>query len=299
MKLAIFTKNRSNPAYAAARLGADRAALRLGASTQHYVPAAADDPEQQSALIEQALAGGADAAVLVPVHPTAVNAAIRKLRAAGIPLVACINRLSEGECVCFVGADDYALGLAIARYLFERLAGRGEVVIIEGTAESTTSVERVRGFRDAAAGFPGIHVAGACNGRYLLEPARVAMQELLQALPRVDGVLAANDSMALGAVEALRLAQRRALIVGVNAIPQAIAATKRGDMLASADFNAMDMAALAAECAVRHLRGESVPKEILLPVRIVDASNCSLWDLPYEGRACSNWSDVVGPEMSR
>jgi ribose transport system substrate-binding protein len=55
----------------------------------------------------------------------------------------------------------------------------------------------------------------------------------------------------------------------------------------------MSMASLAAECAIRHLRGESVPQEIMLPVQIVDRANCSLWDRPYEERECVIWSDVV------
>ena len=293
MKLAVFTKNRSNPAYAAARLGADRAAARLGARTVHYVPEEPDDPGEQSALIEQALTERPDAMVLVPVHPTAVNAAIRKVKAAGIPLVACINRLSEGQCTSFVGSEDYPLARAIARYLFERLGGKGDVVIVEGPPESVTSIERVRAFRDAAAAYPGIRIIGACSGRYLLEPAREAMAEMLAALPRIDAILAANDIMAIGVIVALRSAKRRALLVGVNAIPQAIAAIKSGDMIATADFNAMNMACLGAECAIRHVRGEPVPREIILPVQIVDASNCSLWDKPYENRACAHWGDVV------
>jgi len=293
MKLAIFTKNRSNPAYAAARLGADRAAKRLGAVTHHYVPETADDPAQQAALIAQALAARPDAIVLVPVHPTAVNAAIRSIDAARIPLVACINRLTEGRCVAFVGADDYRLAFELARYLFDRLGGQGDVVILEGAAAALTSVERVRGFRDAAAAYPGICIVASCGGRYLLEPARAAMARTLAAVPRVDAILAANDSMALGAIEALRAAGRRALLVGVNAIPSAIAAVKSGLMLASADFDAMNMAGLATECAIRHLRGEAVPREIMLPVRIVDRANCSLWDRPYEERVCLDWIDVV------
>ena len=70
----------------------------------------------------------------------------------------------------------------------------------------------------------------------------------------------------------------------MNAVPEAVAAIRRGDMLASADFNAMGMAALATECAVRHLRGEQVPERIELPVEIVERRNCSKWNLPYERR---------------
>ena len=298
MKLAVFTKNRSNPAYTAARLGADRAAARLGAHAVHYVPEEPDDPAEQIALIGQALAERPDAMVLVPVHPTAVNAAVRKVNAAGIPLVTCINRLTEGHSVAYVGSEDYPLALGIARYLFERLGGKGDVVIVEGPPESVTSIARVRAFRDAAGAYPGIRIVGACSGRYLLEPAREAMTAMLTAYPRIDAILAANDIMAIGVIEALRAAGRHALLAGVNAIPQAIAAIKSGDMIATADFNAMNMACLASECAIRHVRGEAVPKEIILPVQIVDASNCSLWDRPYEDRACADWGDVLAQPAS-
>lgn len=52
VKIAVFTKNRSNPAYDAARLGADRAAAALGAWAVHFVPKKGDDPEEQSALVD-------------------------------------------------------------------------------------------------------------------------------------------------------------------------------------------------------------------------------------------------------
>ena len=294
-RIAVFTKNRENPAYAAARLGADRAAAQCGARATHYVPATPDDPAEQTALLEQALAERPDAMVLVPVHPTAVNPAIGKVNAAGIPLVACINRLTEGRCVSFVGSEDYPLAFGIAAYLAQRLGGSGDVVIVEGPPESVTSLERVRAFRDACAAHPGIRIAGTCSGRYLREPAQRAMAALLGAAPRVDAILAANDVMALGALDALRAAGRSALLVGVNAIPEAIDAIKSGAMLATADFNAMNMAWLAVHCAVRHLRGEPVPPEIVLPVRIVDGSNCGLWDRPYGQRECTRWQDAVRP----
>lgn len=69
--------------------------------------------------------------------------------------------------------------------------------------------------------------------------------------------------------------------------------TKNRDMIATADFNAMNMGCLATECAIRHLRGERVPKEIIPPVEIVDRSNCSRWDKPYEERPCPEWGDAV------
>ena len=70
---------------ATARLGADRTAQRMGARTVHYVPHKPDDAAEQIALIDEALAARPAACALVPAHPTAVNLAIRKIHAAGVP----------------------------------------------------------------------------------------------------------------------------------------------------------------------------------------------------------------------
>lgn len=119
------------------------------------------------------------------------------------------------------------------------------------------------------------------------------MRLLLARTPRVDAVLAANDSMALGALDALDAAGRSALVAGINAIPEAIETIRHGRMIATADFNAMSMAFVATECAIRHLKGETVPDEIMLPAQIVDRANCALWQKPFEERECPSWRDLT------
>lgn len=293
MRIAVFTKNRINPAYGAARVGAERAAARLGARVTHYVPEVADDAAEQSALLERAVADRPDAIALAAVHPTRVDAAIRKVNAGGIPLVGFISRSREGNWDSFVGADNYRLGVELASCLFGRLSGKGDVVIVAASADAVTSIDRSRGFRDAAAKYSRIRIVGTCNGEYQFERARREMARLLEGAARVDAVLAANDVMALGAIAALQAAGRSALVVGVNGIPDAIDAIKRGTMLATADFSAMNLGAVATECAIRRARGEAVPREILLPVEIVDRSNVGAWDLPYESRPCLEWADAL------
>lgn len=299
MKIAVFTKNLSNPAYAAARLGAERAAALFGAEVEHFVPTVADDAEQQIALVHQALAGAPDAIVFTPVHATKLDAAIASIHAAGVPLFGFVNRMKPGQCLSYVGSADGALAADIARHLFTHLQRRGNVVIVEGPADSVTSLERVQAFDAVAAEHPGIRIVARCSGGYQREPARQAFAALLAAQPHIDGVLAANDIMAIGVLDALQAAGRSAAVVGVNAIPQAIAAIRSGTMLATADFNAMQMCFLATECAIRHLQGEAVPAEIELPVAIVDRSNAHLWDLPYAQRALATLKDhapcVVAP----
>jgi ribose transport system substrate-binding protein len=247
MRLAVFTKNRTNPAYAAARLGAERAAAAWGAAVQHYVPDTPDDAEEQSALIDRALALRPDAIVFSPVHPTRVDAAIRRVAAVGIPIVGFINPIAAAPTVSYVGADDVRLGRELGHYLFRHMRGHGRVLLVAGHEFSITSQDRLRGFMEAAADHPGIEIAGRIAGDYARTVAsrRAAEWTRLKGCP--EGCLAANDAMALGVLEALDDARCSCPVVGVNAIPEAIAAIAQGLMLATADFNAMQMAFLATQ----------------------------------------------------
>ncbi|MEI6317117.1 MAG: sugar ABC transporter substrate-binding protein [Pseudomonadota bacterium] len=293
--IAVFTKNRLNPAYEAARIGADRVATRMGARTVHYVPVLPDDIDQQRTLVEQAISARPDAAVFVPVHGEKMDAWVRRFREAGIPLFNMINRLQDDDAyVSFVGADDPQLAAMAGRHLYDALGGQGIVVILEGTPGTITSRERSQGFRDTAREYRGIRIAGAREGLFLYEPGRRAMEAFIAELPRIDGVAATNDSMALGAIDALAAAGRQALVVGVNAIPEAIPRLRDGSLLASADFDAMKIASVATEAALRHLRGEAVPKRILLPVQVVHRGNCDAYDLPLEQRTSPGWEALVG-----
>jgi ribose transport system substrate-binding protein len=291
--IAVFTKNRTNPAYAAARLGAERTAARLGARVKHYVPQLPDNVAQQIGLVDQAIADRPDAIVFVPVHDTAMDESVRKINAAGIPLFNIINRMARGGSVAFVGSDDYRLGLDVARRLLRHVGGTGEVVIISGVPAAVTGQDRLRGFHDAVREFPGVRVAGERAGDFQRDTGRRAMEQLLEACPRIDGVLSANDAMSLGAIEALEAAGKRIPVIGVNAVPEAIAALKSGHLLATVDFDALKIACVATEAAIRHLRGLPVPREIELPVQIVDATNYQPWDKPLEERECPRWEDVV------
>jgi ribose transport system substrate-binding protein len=201
----------------------------MGGKAVHYVPDTPDDVEEQVALVDRALAARPDAFVFVPVHLTAMNASILKINAAGIPLVNLISPTGVGERVCFIGSDDRALAAEVTRYVARRLPDGAKVVILEGHPASGTTHERLRGIQEALAYFPGLAVVASARGDYQRDIACEAVSGLLKQGIRFDAVIASNDTMALGALDALdRLQPGVALppVVGVNAIPEAIAAIK-------------------------------------------------------------------------
>ncbi len=292
--LAVFTKNHLNPAYAAARMGADRVAARMGARTVHYIPDIPDHAGQQQALVDQAIAARPDAVLFVATDAEAMIPSIEKLNAAGIPVFSFVNPLQGGEWVSFAGSDDRALAVRIANHLFAHLGGQGRVLVLAGTHGSISGRDRLAGFAEAFAGAPGITCVADVPGEFLQDAATREMTRFLARGITFDAVLAANDAMALGVIDAMSAANMPPCpIVGVNAVPSAIAAIKAGTLLATASFDAMKMACLAAEAALRHLRGERVPREILLPVEIVDRANCAAWDEPFEARELPLWDAVI------
>lgn len=293
-RIAVFTKNLTNPAYDAARHGADRIARQLGATTKHYVPQKPDDAIEQIALIKLAIAEKPDAVVFTPAHETEVNDAALSIEAAGIPVFSFVTRATAGQPLCFVGSDDRALGKDIARYLFAKLGGRGDIAIFEGTPASATSHARYKGFQDALAEFPGIKVRLSVCGEYQRDVARSVYLANAEKLKGIDAILCANDVMALGVLDEMPAkGGARPLVVGINAIPQAIKAIAAGDLLATVNFDAMTMSSIATEAAIRHLRGELVPRQIMLPVEVIDASNFAKLDMPFTARVSPSWQEVL------
>jgi ribose transport system substrate-binding protein len=290
--IAVFTKNLTNPAYEAFRIAADQVARTMGARIVHFVPKQPDNVDEQKAMVEQALRERPDAVVFIPVDDVAMIESVKKINEAKIPIVLVSNPL-PGSFVTYIGADDFEIGYKQARYLFDKLGGKGRIVIIEGVAAAPTNRERVRGYQRALAEFSGIEVLGSGTGNYQQPDARRLMEEFLQKYPKIDAVLAANDGMALGALEALQQAKRTSVVIGINGILAAVKQIETGALLASVDFNMFKIGCTATRAALRHLRGEPLPERILLPAEIIDKTNYKAWLVPVERRSCPEWNEVV------
>ena len=142
-------------------------------------------------------------------------------------------------------------------------------------------------FNEALKEFPNVKVLATGNGNYARKPAADLMNNFIRKFPQIDGVLAANDPMALGALELARTQPARtALIVGINASRDAADLIKSGQMVASGDYNGFIEGCVAAQLAIRLIRKEAVPKEAMLRTVVVDKSNAEPYTLPIEKRPC-------------
>jgi ribose transport system substrate-binding protein len=291
--IAVFTKNQTNPYFQTVRSGADSAAEQMGVDIIHYIPTRPDSIPEQMSQIEDATIKRPDAIVFTPVDSQAMVAGVERLNEANIPVINITDRVLGGDLTSFVGCDEYTMALDTGRYLLEAMGGRGNVIILEGVGGSLNSANRVNGFLAAVEEYPDVTLLASQPGNFQRLQALQVTENLLQSYPAIDGILAANDSMAMGAIEALDAANRTSLVVGLNATKEAIDAIKAGTLLASGDCDGFRHGCMGTMIAIRHIRDLPVPEEFLFPVTVIDDTNYAELDVPLEQRMCAAWDTVV------
>jgi ribose transport system substrate-binding protein len=298
--IAFFVKNVTNPFWKACRIGAEKAAKDLGVALEVVAPTKPDNIEEQTRLVEDWIVRKPDAFVFVPVDYKALVPSIQKANKAGIPVINYNNKMTDIDAVTYIGSDDELMEYEICTYLFKSMGGKGKVVHIDGVPAAITAQARKRGFERAVKAFPGIEVLASQPGQYRRLPAVQVFENLMQRFPEIDAVVSANDDMAVGIAEALAAAGRggKTKVIGIDGIPDATAAIAAGKMFATADFSGHDQSYLAVTAAVRHLRKQPVPKEIQLPIVIIEKSNVQPFMKTPEERAVPNWDKTVAAQKS-
>lgn len=292
--IAVFTRSQNSSIFAALRAGADVAAKNLGVSIVHYVPSTPDSVAEQNKLVDDAIKDKSDAIVFGPADYTVAGNAVAKINAAHIPLINVNERLNGGTVVGYVGTDDVALARETGRYLIQAMGGKGNVVILDGPDNNLTAQGRARGFRDVIKEFPGVKLLAGKSANYARAQGNTVTAAFLSSYPQIDGILAANDPMAIGAADALKAASRKALVVGINASREVMALIKSGAVIGSGDYDTFDQGCLGVEMAVRSLRHEATPKEVMLKAVVIDKTNDAPFDQAYEKRACPALAGVAG-----
>lgn len=290
--IAVLTKNQTNPFFQAERIGAAMAAAELHAKVLQYVPTQPDSIPEQMSQIDDVVTKKPDAIVMVPVDYKAMVAGVQKINDAKIPVVNVTDRSAGGNFVAFVGADDYSIAKATGETLLKAIGGKGDVIIIEGVRGAATAQDRLRGFKDAIAEFPSVKLVDSQPGNYQRLQAMQVMENLLQSNPNVAGVMAANDAMAIGAMDALADASSKAQIVGINGTKEAVDAIKAGKMLATGDYNGFVQGCIGTAIAIRYLHHDSVPKKVTQPSVVVTKANLGPYDTPIDQRKCPAWDQI-------
>ena len=231
--------------------------------------------EKQVQQVESFVAQKVDAIILNPCEVEASSPAVEKALAAGIPIVN-VNSETKVEPTAVVGSRDEDSGRIAMGYLAQRLNGKGNVVMMHGFMGQAAQIKRDQGAREVLAKTPGLKLIADQTAEWDRAKAMTLMENWIQSYGnRIDGVFAQNDEMAMGALIALEQSGRKGkvVMVGVDAIPDALQAVRDGRLDATVFQDARGQGSAAVETAVKILRKEPYEKQLFIPFQLVTKEN--------------------------
>ena len=223
------------------------------------------DTAGQIDIINQMIIAKVDALVIAPADSKALVSAIKKAKDRGIVVVNIDNQLdpevlkSKGIEVPFVGPNNRLGAREVGEYLATKLQAGDEVGIIEGVSTTTNAQMRTAGFKDAMTA-AGMKIVPVQSGNWEIDGGNKVAAGMLSEYPNLKAILAGNDSMALGAVSAIRAAGKvgKVQVVGYDNIDAIKPMLKDGRVLATADQAAAQQAVFGIETALKLVKKEPV-----------------------------------------
>ncbi|MCA9140974.1 MAG: substrate-binding domain-containing protein, partial [Planctomycetales bacterium] len=237
------------------------------------------DLSRQVALVDEMVAAGVDAIVIAPADSKALVPALRKAIKKGVVVVNIDNRLdaeileAEGVSVPFVGPDNRTGAKKVGDYLATKLNKGDKVAILEGIRTSFNAQQRLLGFQESMQD-AGIEVVSSQTAEWEMAKANTVAASVLSEHPEIKAILAANDSMALGAIAAVKAAGKsgEVLVVGFDNISAVQDAIREGKVFATADQHGDQLAVFGIETALKLLVDESAEtSDVETPVDLITA----------------------------
>jgi ribose transport system substrate-binding protein len=253
------------------------AAARPGVKLSIVAPDREINIDQQVSILEDQTRRGVKALVVSPAGSAQVLSALDQAAQRGVPVVLVDTDAPFDKKVTYIGTDNRRGGQLAAKGLAEAMGGPGEVALIHGVPGNESQDERAQGFIDALAGYPGLKLVARQPGNSERALGLTVMENMLTAHPKLEGVFATNDQMALGAMEALeaRGLRGKVKVIGFDATREAVQATVEGRLSGSVAQNPRLMGQRGVEAALAVLDGKAVEKRIDTGTELVTAANAA------------------------
>ncbi|MBN6078167.1 sugar ABC transporter substrate-binding protein [Aggregatibacter actinomycetemcomitans] len=277
-QIALLMKTLSNEYFISMQQGAEEAAKQKNVDLIIQVAEKEDSTEQLVGLAENMIAKKVDAIIVTPNDSIAFIPAFQKAQKAGIPIIDLDVRLDAkaaevaGLKFNYVGVDNFNGGYLEAKNLAEALGGKGNVAVLEGIPGVDNGEQRKGGALKAFAEYPDIKIVASQSANWETEQALNVTTNILTANPNINGIFAANDNMAIGAVTAVENAglAGKVLVTGYDGIPLAIEYVKQGKMQNTIDQLPKKQVAIAIEHALKQINKQEIPAVYYVDPVVVD-----------------------------
>jgi len=232
------------------------------------------DLPTQMTQIETFITQGVDAMVVCPAESAGIAGAIRKANDAKIPVFTADIAAQGGKIVSHIASDNVQGGRLAGEYMAKLLKGKGAIAIVNHPVVQSVQ-DRVKGFKEAIAKYPGIKIIDDQAAQGQRDKAVDVTENMLQRHKQLDGIFAINDSTALGALAAIEQSGRKdVVLVGYDGDPEAREKIAAGTALkADAVQYPREIGKTTADTVADYLEGKKVKPFIPVKVGIIDQAS--------------------------
>ena len=264
-KIGYIAKNTTNPYMVAQGEGVKKAAEDMGFEAIVQAPSTADSVEEQVQIMENMIQQKVDVIIVHCADSNGIMPGVREAEKAGV-LVETIGTPAATDTFLRTGVDYYETGYSVAEDMAKKLDGKGNLIILEGPAGAANAIERLNGINDALKNYPDIKVVASQTANFKRREGMSVTENLLQKYTDIQGIIGCNDESALGAIQALKAADKTGVLVaGFDGSVDAANAIKSGDMFESYNTDPYGSGYIACAYAVQYLNDGTEPQGKFIP----------------------------------
>lgn len=249
----------------------------------------AGTPEKQIADIEDMMAKNVDGLVILATESAPLTPIAKQAHERGIYIVNVDRGFLEPVADVFLEGDNKAFGRKSAQYMADRMGGKGNLVILEGIP-STVNTDRVNAALEVFKAYPDIKILARQSAMWNREKGLSVMQNYLTQFPHIDAVWAADDDVALGAIQAIKEAGRddEMWVLGGAGMKTVVKMVAENSTLVPADITyppsmiaaGIHLAASALRDGHRDQISQFVPRHLTIDVDLITPENASQYYFP-------------------
>ena len=235
------------------------------------------DAATQVNQIEDFVTKKVDAIVYIPAGATAAGVPVKDAKRAGIPIIAVDRNPPDEPANSFIASDSVAAARTLGEHVAKETGGEGQVAILQGQIGTTPEIDRNKGFQEALSESPGLQVVAKQPADWDQDKGFNLAQNMLQAHPDISVFFGRADAMALGAAQAVRVANvgHKVTIVGFDGDVAGLKAVRDGTIDATMTQQTQKMGRMAVQSAQTLIDGGKVPPQQLVPAYLTTKANAA------------------------
>ncbi|QPB41585.1 ribose ABC transporter substrate-binding protein RbsB [Rodentibacter haemolyticus] len=264
--IALAVSTLDNPFFVTLKDGAQKKADELGYKL--VVLDSQNDPAKELANVEDLTVRGAKVLLINPTDSEAVSNAVAIANRNNIPVITLDRGATKGKVVSHIASDNVSGGKMAGDFIAQKLGDGAKVIQLEGIAGTSAARERGEGFKQAIDEHK-FNVLASQPADFDRTKGLNVTENLLAGKTDVQAIFAQNDEMALGALRAIKAANKKVIVVGFDGTEDGVKAVKSGKMTATIAQQPDLIGSLGVVTADKVLKGEKVEAKIPVDLKVI------------------------------